>query len=199
VFFWEIFVILVNLRGPTFVKPSLPTNPETLPMEFGTRLIASQGALYGFIASLMGRLDSANDVLQETNLKLCRKAAEYDPEQPFLRWAFAFAKHEVMAWRTRQARSHLIFDDELVEQIAGCFDTAEMTSERELIALEQCVEKLPPRQRELVAARYGAGEAVQDIAARLHLSENAAAALFYRLRKGLADCMTSTLGGEAVS
>ncbi len=137
--------------------------------------------------------------MQETNLKLCRKAAEYDPEQPFLRWAFAFAKNEVMAWRTRQARSHLIFDDELVEQIAGCFDSAEVTSEQELVALEKCVDRLPPKQRELVAARYGAGEAVQDIAARLQLSENAAAALFYRLRKGLADCMASTLGSEAAS
>lgn len=165
-------------------------------MEFGTRLIASQGALYGFIASLMGRLDSANDVLQETNLKLCRKASEYDSKQPFLRWAFAFAKNEVMSWRTRQARSQLIFDDELVEKIAGCFETSEAASETELNVLEQCVEKLPPKQRELVAARYGAGEALQDIAVRLQMSENAAAALFYRVRKGLAECMAASMESE---
>lgn len=178
---------------------ALPSDPNTLPMEFGTRLIASQGALYGFIASLMGRLDSANDVLQETNLKLCRKAAEYDPSQPFLRWAFVFAKYEVMSWRTRQARSHLVFDDELVEKIAGCFETADGTSERELNALEKCVEKLPSKQRELVAARYAGGESLQDIADRLQMSENAAAALFYRLRKGLAECMTASLGSEVAS
>lgn len=178
---------------------ALPSDPSTLPMEFGTRLIANQGALYGFIASLMGRLDSANDVLQETNLKLCRKAAEYDPGQPFLRWAFVFAKYEVLAWRTRQARSHLVFDDELVEKIAGCFETAESNSENELNVLEKCVEKLPSKQRELVTARYSGGESLQDIAVRLHMSENAAAALFYRLRKGLADCMTVSMGSEVSS
>jgi len=62
--------------------------------------------------------------------------------------------------------------------------------------LENCMERLNPRQRELIASRYGRGEAVQDIAARLSRPENAMAALFYRLRKLLADCAQSVLGKE---
>lgn len=173
-----------------------PSEPETFPAEFASRLAASQSALYGFIVSLIGGLDQANDILQETNLKLCRKAAQYDPAQPFLRWACAFARNEVLSWRTRQARSRLVFDDALLERIADCFESIEDTAGQQLAALEQCVEKLPARQRELVTARYARGEMLQDIAARLGMQENAAAALFYRLRKALATCMELSLGKE---
>lgn len=183
----------------TTVNRPLSSESNAYPIEFSARLIASQGALYGFIASLIGRMDSVNDVLQETNLKLCRKAWEYDPALPFLSWAFAFAKNEVMSWRTRHARSHLIFDDELVEKISACFETTEETTELELKALEKCVEKLPPKQRELVSARYGAGEQLQDIAARMQMSETAAASVFYRLRKALGNCLSASLGREVAS
>lgn len=172
------------------------TDPEALPAEFVAQLMANQGALYGFIVSLIGGLDQANDVLQETNLKLCRKAAAYDSAQPFLRWAYAFARNEVLSWRTRQARSRLVFDDELVNQIAVLFEAVEDTTERQFAALEKCVEKLPERQRELVTARYGRGEALQDIAVRFKMPENSAAALFYRLRKALASCVEMSLGRE---
>lgn len=177
----------------------LHSEPGGLPAEFVTRLTASQGALYAYIVSLLGGLDQANDVLQETNLKLCRKAALYDASQPFLRWAYVFARNEVLSWRTRQARSRLVFHEELMIKIADLFEAVEESAERQLTALEGCVEKLPPRQRELVSARYSRGEPVQDIAARLQMTENSASALFYRLRKALAACVELTLEKEAAS
>ncbi len=175
----------------------MPDAEPGLPEDFVTRLMASQGVLHGYIVSLTGGLDHANDLLQETNLKLCKKASLYDLSQPFLPWAYAFVRHEVMAWRTRQARSRLWFDDELVAKIAGVFEAVEDESERELLALESCVEQLPERQRQLVEARYGRNEPLRDIAARAGMPENAMAALFYRLRKALAVCVELSLGKEA--
>jgi RNA polymerase sigma-70 factor (ECF subfamily) len=170
--------------------------PDALPADFVTRLVAHQGALYSYIASLMGGLEHTNDLLQETNLKLCRKAAAYDAGQPFLRWAYAFARNEVMAWRTRQARSRLVFDDALLASIAEVFERVDEKADRQLGALENCVEHLPERQRDLVKARYGRGEALQDIASRMQMEENVMAAFFYRLRKALAACVELSLAGR---
>ena len=164
--------------------------------EFVQQLTAAQSALYAFIVSLLGGVNDANDVLQETNMKLCRKCAEYDPHQPFLRWAYAFARFEVMACRKRKQRSRLVLDDELLATVAAELEETAEDADRRLKVLENCMERLNPRQRELVSARYGRGEAVQDIAARLSRPENAMAALFYRLRKLLADCAQSVLGKE---
>jgi RNA polymerase sigma-70 factor (ECF subfamily) len=172
-----------------------PQEPAALPSEFVTRLVTSQGALYSYIASLMGGLEQANDVLQETNLKLCRKAAAYDASQPFLRWAYGFARNEVLSWRTRQARSRLVFDGGLVDGIAQDIESAGEDADRQLAALESCVERLPERQRSFITARYRRGVAVQVIAAREGMEENAVAALFYRIRKALAACVELSMGG----
>ena len=174
-------------------------NPDTggPTPEFVAQLTASQSALYAFIVSLLGGVNDANDVLQETSMKLCRKCAEYDPEQPFLRWAYAFARFEVMAWRKQKQRSRLVLDDELLATVAAEFEESASDADRRLGALEKCLDRLSPHQRELIAARYGRGEPVQDIAARLSRPENAMAALFYRLRKLLADCAQTILQKEA--
>ncbi len=82
-------------------------SPSSISPEFVQHLTASQSALYAFVVALIGRTDEANDVLQETNMKLCKRADKYDPQQPFLRWAYVFARFEVMAWRKRQQRSRL--------------------------------------------------------------------------------------------
>lgn len=164
--------------------------------DFVQRLTAAQSALYAFIAGLLGGVEHANDVLQETNLKLCRRARDYDDSQPFLRWAYAFARFEVMAWRKRQTRSRLVLDDDLVACVAQDFEDDVDVAERQLVALEHCSEKLPAIQRELVTARYRDGEPVQVIALRLARPENVVSALLYRIRKALADCMESSLTRE---
>ncbi len=167
--------------------------------EFVQHLTASQSALYAFIVSLLGGVNDANDVLQETNMKLCRKCSDYDPHQPFLRWAYAFARFEVMACRKSKQRSRLVLDDSLVEMMAAELEESAEEADGRMKILENCMERLNPRQRELIAARYGRGEAVQDIAARLSRPENAMAALFYRLRKLLADCVQSVIGKELLA
>ena len=86
--------------------------------EFVQLLTASQSAMYAFIVSLLGGVNDAHDVLQEANMKLCRKCSEYDPNQPFLRWAYAFARFEVMACRKRNQRSRLVLDDALLATFA---------------------------------------------------------------------------------
>jgi RNA polymerase sigma-70 factor (ECF subfamily) len=178
------------------MEQNIPNTSGPTP-EFVQLLTASQSALYAFIVSLLGGVNDAHDVLQETNMKLCRKCAEYDPQQPFLRWAYAFARFEVMACRKRMQRSRLVLDDDLLETMAAELEESSEDADQRLKILENCMQRLSPRQQELISARYGRGEAVQDIATRLSRPENAMAALFYRLRKLLADCAQSILGKEA--
>lgn len=164
--------------------------------EFVQRLTTSQSALYAYIVSLMGTVEQANDVLQEANLKLCRKADQYDSERPFLAWAFTFARFEVMAWRKKQQRSRLVLDDDLVDLVAADLENHAENSEIEITALETCLSKLKPRQRELITARYSKGETVRAISNRLARPENALAATLYRVRKVLGACIEQTLAKE---
>ena len=66
-------------------------------------------------------------------------------------------------------------------------------ADRELEALDACVGKLPPRQRDVLDARYRDGEPVESIARRAGKAPNAVAAELYRVRKLLMDCVRRAL------
>lgn len=172
----------------------MPDQLHALSPELVQQISAAQSALYAFILTLMGGQEGAADVLQETNVKLCRELHRYDTSRPFLPWAMTLAKFEVMAWRTRQSRSRLVLDNDVVDMMAEEIEDSQ--HERKLAALEPCLAALPARQREVIAARYEQGETVRAIAKRLGQPENALAALLYRIRKALHDCITSRLSQE---
>jgi RNA polymerase sigma-70 factor (ECF subfamily) len=167
-----------------------------VPIEFVQRLTAAQSALYAFICGLMGGLEQAADVLQETNLVLWNRAGEYDPARPFMPWAYTLARWQVMAWRKTQQRSRLVLDDDLVAKVAAEMESGAGPEEAELRALERCLAALPGRQRELIAARYERGETVRAMAVRLGQPENALAAAFYRIRRALQHCITTSMATE---
>ena len=167
-----------------------------VPVEFVQRLTAAQSALYAFICGLMGGLEQAAAVLQDTNLVLWSRAGEYDPGRPFLPWAYTLARWQVMAWRKKQQRSRLVLDDDLVAKVAAEMEAGAGAAEAELRALERCIAALPGKQRELIAARYERGETVRAMAVRLGQPENALAAAFYRIRRALHHCITTSMATE---
>ena len=68
--------------------------------ELMVRLLSlHQGDLFRYVFALLPHEEDARDVLQETSVALCRKFADYDPDRPFLAWAFRFAHLEVLKQR----------------------------------------------------------------------------------------------------
>lgn len=155
---------------------------------FVALLTGLQSRLYAYLCTLLARAEDARDVLQETNIVLWKKAGDYDHARPFEPWAFRFVHWQALAWRKRQSRERLVFDDTAFELLAGEFPSAG-AAEDELRALEDCIGKLPAKQRALIERRYAGGETVNSLAAAENQPSNAIAALLYRARKLLADCV----------
>ena len=61
--------------------------PAEGPSAFVRLLLEHQGALLRYILPLVGNLDDAQDVLQQTALALWQKFGQYDPSLPFLPFA----------------------------------------------------------------------------------------------------------------
>jgi hypothetical protein len=60
--------------------------------EFMTQITRAQRQLHAFILSMVWNATDADDVLQQTNLVLWEKSAEFDASRPFLPWAMRFAQ-----------------------------------------------------------------------------------------------------------
>jgi RNA polymerase sigma-70 factor (ECF subfamily) len=159
-------------------------------------LTGTQSRLYSYICSLMGEAAGARDVLQEANLVLWDKAEDYDPSRPFLPWAYRIAYLQVRAYRKKCARSRLVFNDQLVSELAEEFLSRDEDHDRRLEALEDCLGKLAGPRREIIDRRYQHGESVDEIARRMHKAPNVVSASLYRIRNTLHECIESRLAAQ---
>ncbi len=160
---------------------------------FGKLLTDHQSRLYAFVFTLVADAHLAYDALQETNRVLWENASEFDPEQPFLPWAFAVARNQVRTARQTRARSRLAFDEDVVERLADrATERAEQHGYRQ-IALAECLQAMSPKQRDLVTRRYQDGESVQDMAKALGRTASSLGVTMHRVRKALAICIDGAL------
>lgn len=160
--------------------------------QFGQLIAKAQFELYAFICILMEGEADASDVLQDTNLALWTHAERYDPKLPFLPWARSFAYNHVRAFRLKQSRSRLVFDEALLDwfaehaapQAEGSGPGLEVLSR-----LEMCLSKLTEAQRGLLRMRYTEEASLKEIAFRLRHPVSAVGVMLHRTRGALADCM----------
>jgi RNA polymerase sigma-70 factor (ECF subfamily) len=67
--------------------------------------------------------------------------------------------------------------------------------QRQLRALDQCIEKLPRERRELALAAYAKDTTIRELAAQLKRTEGSLYQLLARIRKVLHRCMEQALAG----
>ncbi len=164
------------------------------------RLITEhQRRIFGYIYTLVPDRQDAQDILQETSVVICEKFDQFRPGTDFAAWACQIAYWEVRRARQKFARSKVIFNQEVVDAIA---ETAaellpEMSARHE--ALAKCLQKLHPRDRELLLTRYEPGSGVEEAAQRSGRSLVAAYKALARLRKLLLDCVTNQLSLEGAA
>jgi RNA polymerase sigma-70 factor, ECF subfamily len=155
-----------------------------------------QGRLYAYILSLLGDVNTANDVLQETNIVLWRESRQFVPGTNFKAWAFRIAHFQCMAYRQKQLRDKVVFSDELVASLAVESKLSDDHFEERAAALERCLEKIQPRSREAIRQRYAEEKAVQDMAKEMDRSPNAVSQLLFRARQWLIECVKRDMTPE---
>lgn len=170
-----------------------PKPNQSLPEPFVRVLLANQGKIYAYIASLLGDPRQADDVLQETNLVLCRQADQFSEISNFAAWACRIAYFEVLNYRKRRQRDRHMFDDNLLSLIA--FEAVPLVEEYEQrqIALAECLAKLSKLQRNIIVKRYTPNGSVQKIADEYGRSPGAISQTLYRIRAALMKCIQRKL------
>jgi RNA polymerase sigma-70 factor, ECF subfamily len=152
--------------------------------------------LRSFIRALVPTWDDTEEVVQQTCVVLWRKFDEFDPGTDFLSWAFTVARFEVLRYRRTRARDRLVFSEELVALLAdeGAAESARRESERH--ALQECIQKLAPQQRELIERCYGGTSTIREVAESLRRSATGLYKALDRVRSALLACIEASLARE---
>lgn len=159
--------------------------------EFVYQLTDSQKRLFGYLITLLGSLEDARDVLQETNLVIWRKMEEFEPGSNFGAWASRIAYFQALAFLRDKKRDRHLFDEELLERFAEEEETSP-NREKEL-ALRDCLASLSDQQRSLISSRYRDEKSVKQLAAESHKKESAMKMTLMRIRQGLLTCIETKL------
>ncbi len=159
-------------------------------------IIALQTKLYVFILTLLADTEAADDVLQEANLVLLRKADEFREGTNFEAWAYRIARVQCLAhWKVR-SRDRLVLDEEVLNGVASRVELRLGELDARTRALRQCLGSLPARQRELLENRYSTGRSVKEIAQQFDRPEPSISQALYRIRTALLRCIRLRLANQ---
>jgi RNA polymerase sigma-70 factor, ECF subfamily len=157
--------------------------------EFILLLTRAQPVIYACIFALHPDSVAAQDLLQETNLTLCRKANEFEPGTNFHAWATRIARYHVLNFRRQLKRDQVVFDASLIEELCARHEQRSEELSDSMETLRDCIKSLPDSQRKLLQERYVAGGSVSGLAKRNGKSVAAVSQSLYRLRQSLMDCV----------
>lgn len=166
---------------------------------FARELTRHQARLRGLIRCLLFDRKDVEDVWQDTNVTLLKKAADFRPGTDFWAWSSQVARYQVLTHCKRLKRDKLVLAEDLLHQIAAeVIDRgAEFECRRE--ALDACLAKLPQPQRQLLEMRYGPKTSVEKIAATMSRTPNAIRQALFRIRGTLLACVEKRLAAEGLA
>ena len=144
-----------------------------------------QGRAFSYAVRMTGDAHEAEDLTQETLLRVHGSLGRFDPTQPFAGWLFGIAAHVCRDWlRWRGRRREQASDT--VEGVQGGkspADEAAAAEERERVA--RAVRRLPAKYREVVVLHYLEEMSYEDVAAALRIRPDAARRRALRAREML--------------
>ena len=149
-----------------------------------------------YVCMLVPAAADAEDVIQQTASRLWEKFEQYDPERPFVPWAYGFAYHGVLSWSQRQARDRLVFSEEILAQLHTTFGEESSLLELRRKALDSCLQKLSAEERGLLLRRYSEHGAVQREADRSQTKPHKLYYAIETLRTRLLACIDGRLRQE---
>ena len=163
--------------------------------EFILELTQVQQRLLSYIYRRVANREQAQEVLQQTNLLLCRKADDFELGTNFNAWSSTVAYYQIMSYRKSQSKDRLVFTDKVVATIDEREDESEMR-EGVLSHLRYCLEAMSSDNQVFIKLRYEGGLSMEQIATEVGKRVGTVRVKFHRLRRSLRDCVQKRLQEE---
>jgi RNA polymerase sigma-70 factor (ECF subfamily) len=172
-------------------KAKTPAGPRE--DEFFGLFTRYQRRIYAFIRSMVSNSSDADDLFQETSMRLWDQRAKYVSGSDFVAWAFTIARYQVATYRKANARQKLQYSDQFLDVVARKME--EENAEERQLALAQCMDKLSPRNVQILLAFYAPGAAARQVATQFGGSVDAVYQTISRVRRILHECIQQSLKG----
>lgn len=149
--------------------------------------IQYQGAVRGFVLSMIPDFSIADDVVQETFLTVTKKAQSFEIGTSFAAWVKTIARYKALE-ALRARRFETLSEDVLA---ALCTEPREFAgdSDDRLALLRGCIAQLPPQARRSIDYRYQNEHKPPQIASLMGCTVQSVNVTLSRARTFLRECV----------
>lgn len=161
--------------------------------EFMRQLVRHERLLHSFIFSMVLDWRIAEEILQETYLRLLECISEWDPGKDLYPWACRFAHFQVLSYRSRVRRDKIQFTDSFVDCVAQMHEHRTDQLKLRMEALEHCVERLPDQHQQLLKVAYHSDRSIDEAARSLGRTAVATYQSLTRIRRSLKQCVEKAI------
>jgi RNA polymerase sigma-70 factor (ECF subfamily) len=159
--------------------------------------LAHADLLRGFIRGLVPQQDAAEDIFQELFLTLTAKAGDFHLGTNFIAWARSIARLKVLEQYRQLKRTVPLLAPEVINVLSETVSELDPLLMPRYEALQNCLEQVAPRAREMVMLRYADPPLTpQQIGRQLSWTPNAVRVALARARKFLLECVERRLAAE---
>lgn len=174
--------------------------PPVTPEEHATILAAQRGStrafeqllaryerpVYSYISRLVREARDAEDLTQETFLKVYRAFRTYNPEKRFSTWLFTIATRTVYDWLRKKRRApHPVALDEEEGSVETLEPSVPYNLIEDLLDLERALDHLKPIQKTVLLLFYREDFTYEEIAAALKMPTNTVKTHLHRAKCAL--------------
>lgn len=167
-------------------------NPETQNSAFRQLVSQYSRPLYSHIRNIVLDHDDANDVMQNTFIKVFRNLSNFKGESKLFSWIYRIATNEAFTFISQKAKKAGISNEEVLEKQAqelhadNYFDGDEIQ-----LKLQKAVAKLPEKQQLVFKMRYFEEMKYEDMSEILDTSVGALKASYHHASKKIEDYLNN--------
>lgn len=173
-----------------------PAARERKTVEFLRRLSQYERRIKAYILALVPNWADADDLYQETTVRLWEQFADYDSEQDFGAWACTVAHYLVLAHRKKLTREKGRFSQAFVDAVAKEVAATSKEADLRYRALQFCLQRLNKRHRDLVRRCYSGTNTLKAVAQQTGRTAAALYKALSRIRYSLHECIEKNLQEE---
>lgn len=161
--------------------------------------------LLGFLVRMMSDRGAAEDLFQETFLRVHTKADTFNPEQRFKTWLYAIAAHAAIDAKRKTARGpglvSLDADDDaspaLLEKLSAPVPhpSEKLSAKERKVRVRAAVDLLPPRQKATLQLAYFQEMTYPEVAETMGCTVGTVKTQMSRAMQTLARLLPNTEGG----
>lgn len=153
------------------------------------------GLIRSFIIGLYPNFSQADDILHEVFLTVSEKSDQYRPGTNFIAWARSVARLKVLEHWRKNKKGEVLLSEDAVQAVADEADIFDDTWDSRRKVLDECLENIVSKARQILDMRYVDGKSPKDIARQMEWTEGAVNVTLSRTRKLLRECTQNKLKG----